>query len=69
MNKEQKTVVLTGASRGIGHATVKCFSDAGWRVLTCSREGFDSRCPWPGGKENHVQVDLSDPKSTIEVTD
>ena len=69
MNEEQKTVVLTGASRGIGHATVKCFSDAGWRVLTCSREGFDSRCPWPGGKENHVQVDLSDPRSTVEATD
>ena len=69
MNEEQKTVVLTGASRGIGHATVKCFSDAGWRVLTCSREAFDSRCPWPGGKENHVQVDLSDPRSTVEATD
>ena len=69
MNEEQKTVVLTGASRGIGHATVKCFSDAGWRVLTCSREGFDSRCPWPGGKENHVQVDLSDPRSTVEAAD
>ena len=69
MNEEQKNVVLTGASRGIGHATVKCFSDAGWRVLTCSREGFDSRCPWPGGKENHVQVDLSDPRSTVEAAD
>ena len=69
MNEEQKTVVLTGASRGIGHATVKCFSDAGWRVLTCSRENFDSRCPWLGGKENHVQVDLSDPRSTVEATD
>ena len=69
MSEEQKTVVLTGASRGIGHATVKCFSDAGWRVLTCSREGFDSRCPWPGGKKNHVQVDLSDPRSTVEATD
>ncbi|MDT2075373.1 MAG: SDR family oxidoreductase [Planktomarina sp.] len=69
MNEEQKTVVLTGASRGIGHATVKRFNDAGWRVLTCSREVFDSRCPWPGGKKNHIQVDLSDPKSTIEATD
>ena len=66
MNEEQKTVVLTGASRGIGHATVKRFSDAGWRVLTCSRDVFDSRCPWPSGKINHIQVDLSDPKNTIE---
>ncbi|MGY9035411.1 MAG: SDR family NAD(P)-dependent oxidoreductase, partial [Rhodobacterales bacterium] len=26
---------------------------------------FDERCPWPGGEENHIQVDLSDPNSTI----
>ena len=68
MSEEQKTVVLTGASRGIGHATVKRFSEVGWRVLTCSRDVFDSRCPWPGGKFNHIQVDLSDPKNTIEAT-
>ena len=62
----QKTLVLTGASRGIGHATVKRFSAAGWRVLTCSRQPFDPRCPWPGGEDNHVQVDLADPRNTIE---
>jgi NAD(P)-dependent dehydrogenase (short-subunit alcohol dehydrogenase family) len=62
---EQKTVVLTGASRGIGHATVKRFSSAGWRVLTCSRQPFDARCPWPGGEENHIQIDLADPKMTM----
>ncbi len=63
---EQKTIVLTGASRGIGHATVKRFSAGGWRVLTCSRQPFDPRCPWPGGEDNHIQIDLSDPKKTIE---
>lgn len=62
----QPTLLLTGASRGIGHATVKVFSAAGWRVLTCSRQAFDPRCPWPGGEENHIQVDLGDPKNTIE---
>lgn len=61
----QKTMLLTGASRGIGHATVKKFSAEGWRVLTCSRHAFDARCPWPGGEENHVQIDLSDPNDTI----
>ena len=61
----QKTMLLTGASRGIGHATVKRFSAEGWRVLTCSRQPFDARCPWPGGEENHVQVDLADPNKTI----
>ena len=60
-----KTIVLTGASRGIGHATVKRFGAAGWRVLTCSRQPFDPRCPWPGGEDNHIQVDLADPHQTI----
>lgn len=56
-----KTMVLTGASRGIGHATVKLFSEAGWRIITCSRQSFDhDRCPWEDGKDDHVQVDLAD---------
>ena len=65
MAERQKTLLLTGASRGIGHATVKRFSAEGWRVLTCSRMAFDPRCPWPGGAENHIQVDLADPNMTI----
>ena len=65
MVERQKTLVLTGASRGIGHATVKRFSAEGWRVLTCSRQPFDARCPWPGGAENHIQLDLADPNKTI----
>jgi len=35
-NEERKTLILTGASRGIGHAAVKRFSSAGWGVITCS---------------------------------
>ena len=62
---EQKVMVLTGASRGIGHATVKRFGAEGWRVLTCSRQPFDPRCPWPGGEENHIQIDLASPDATI----
>lgn len=61
---ERKTVVLTGASRGIGHATVKRFSSAGWRIITCSRQPFaGDKCPWPAGEEDHIQVDLSDPEN------
>lgn len=65
----QRTLLLTGASRGIGHATVKRFSAEGWRVLTCSRHPFDPRCPWPGGAGNHVQVDLASPDDTIRALD
>ncbi|MFM2357101.1 MAG: hypothetical protein RLZZ528_2837 [Pseudomonadota bacterium] len=66
MSDAPKTLLLTGASRGIGHATVKRFGREGWRVLTCSRHPFDPRCPWPGGEENHIQIDLADPNRTIE---
>lgn len=59
----KKTIVLTGASKGIGHATVKRFHNEGWHVITCSRHAFSNRCPWPGGSKNHVRVDLSDPDS------
>ncbi len=53
------TLVLTGASRGIGHATVKRFASAGWRVITVSRRAFAEACPWSPGRDNHVQIDLA----------
>ena len=59
----RKTLILTGASRGIGHATVKRFSAAGWRVITCSRHPFPEDCPWEGGPEDHAVIDLADPAS------
>lgn len=59
---QRKTLVLTGASRGIGHATVKRFSREGWRVITCSRQAFAEDCPWPAGPEDHIKVDLADPE-------
>lgn len=63
---ERRTLLLTGASRGIGHATVQRFYAAGWRVITCSRHPFPDECPWGGGEENHIQIDLADPKDLIE---
>ena len=56
----KKTLLLTGASRGIGHATVKHFHAAEWRVITVSRQPFDKICPWPQGEKDHVQMDLND---------
>jgi NAD(P)-dependent dehydrogenase (short-subunit alcohol dehydrogenase family) len=65
-NQPRRTLLLTGASRGIGHATVKRFSAAGWRVITCSRHPFPENCPWEAGPEDHIQVDLASPESTAE---
>jgi NAD(P)-dependent dehydrogenase (short-subunit alcohol dehydrogenase family) len=65
-NHPRRTLLLTGASRGIGHATVKRFSAAGWRVITCSRHAFPENCPWEMGPEDHIQVDLDDHENTTE---
>ena len=65
MSDERKTLLLTGASRGIGHATVRRFAAEGWRVITCSRAAFPEKCPWGGGREDHVVIDLADPNQTI----
>src|SRR5436190_20400904 len=63
-NTPRRTLLLTGASRGIGHATVIRFSSAGWRVITCSRHPFPEDCPWDAGPEDHIQVDLANPDDT-----
>lgn len=64
MTDSRKTLILTGASRGIGHATVKRFSTAGWRVITCSRQPFPDDCPWDAGPEDHIVVDLASSEDT-----
>ncbi len=61
MNSERKVLLLTGASRGIGHATVKRFSDAGWRVITCSRDAVPAECRRDPNWTHHITADLGDP--------
>src|SRR5246127_1982897 len=63
-NLPRRPLLLTGASRGLGHATVIRFSSAGWRVITCSRHPFPEDCPWDAGPEDHIQVDLADHEDT-----
>lgn len=60
---ETKTIVLTGASRGIGHATVKRFSQERWRILTCSREDVPAECQRDPNWAHHITTDLARPES------
>ena len=60
---ERKTIVLTGASRGIGHATVKRFMQAGWRIISCSREDVPAECKRDPNGSFHIPTDLADTKS------
>src|SRR6202011_3874059 len=64
-NTPRRTLLLTGASRGIGHATVIRFSSAGWRGITCLPRPFPKNCPWDAGPEDHIQVDLADHDDTV----
>ena len=50
MPQAQPFMLLTGASRGIGHATVKLFQERGWRILTVSRQPFSEECRLPGSR-------------------
>ncbi len=63
MSDDRKTVILTGASRGIGHATVKRFSGEGWRIITCSREAVPVECQRDPNWTDHVTADLNAPES------
>ena len=71
MEEKDKIIILTGGSRGIGHATSKKFWDDGWTVITFSRSEVAPKCPWSNNKQFHFQVDLENEISakleTIEV--
>jgi NAD(P)-dependent dehydrogenase (short-subunit alcohol dehydrogenase family) len=64
-----KTVVVTGASRGIGHATAKVFLDHGWRVITCSRDDTPAECRRDPNWTCHIPTDLADGASLANFID
>lgn len=66
MTSPRQTLILTGASRGIGHSTVKRFSDAGWRIITVSREEVPAECQRDPNWTHHISADLADPDSRAE---
>src|SRR3546814_5757997 len=64
-NGQRQRVVLTGASRGIGHATVKRFSDEGWEIITCSRDEVPAECRRDPNWTHHITADLADPEAVV----
>ena len=63
MTEDRKTVVITGASRGIGHYTARRFLEKGWRIITCSREDAPPECKRDPNWTSHIPADLAKPES------
>jgi len=60
VTERRKSIVLTGASRGIGHATVMRFSQEGWKIITCSRDEVPEACRRDPNWTRHITADLAD---------
>lgn len=58
-----KSVLITGATSGIGLATAELFVDAGWDVIGVGRREYED----PGGRIRFLRGDVSDPASIKEV--
>jgi len=63
MEDVTRTVILTGASQGIGHATVQRFMREGWRVITCARQDVPAHCRRDPLWTHHIPTDLCEPAS------
>ena len=69
MDEEKKTVVVTGASRGIGHQTARLFLERGWKIITCSREEAPAECGRDPNWTCHIATDLGNVESVAEFID
>ena len=69
MKEGRKTVVITGASRGIGHATATYFLEKGWRIITCSRDDVPEECKRDPNWTCHIPTDLADGASVQNFID
>jgi len=63
MNDDRKRVIITGASRGIGHYTARHFLEKGWEIITCSREDTPAECRRDPNWTTHIPTDLADADS------
>ncbi len=62
----RKNVIITGASRGIGHSTARVFLERGWQIITCSRDQTPTACKRDPNWTCHIPTDLADSKSLAD---
>jgi NADP-dependent 3-hydroxy acid dehydrogenase YdfG len=69
MSAERRTALVTGASSGIGAATVRSLAEAGFEVVAAARrlERCEELAKEVGGRA--VRLDVADPDSVAELTE
>ncbi|MCC3159350.1 SDR family oxidoreductase [Hymenobacter sp. 15J16-1T3B] len=72
----QKTIVVTGGSKGIGRAILERFARAGWRLVTCARSAEDLDAlradleqQFPDAEVQALPADLSKPNEARRFVD
>lgn len=73
---ENRVMMITGAAGGIGRATVKLFSEKGWKVIGVDRSAFGAGFPEHGvfiqadiAEEKNLEVIFSEVKQVTETLD
>jgi NAD(P)-dependent dehydrogenase (short-subunit alcohol dehydrogenase family) len=66
MSTENRIMLITGAAGGIGRATVKVFTEMGWRVIGVDRREFGE--PFPSGGL-FIQADIAEPADLERIFD
>lgn len=59
MSERKRVMLITGAAGGVGKATLKVFSEAGWIVIGVDRRPFDADFPADG---LFIQADIAVPE-------
>ena len=63
-HQSSRTMLITGASGGIGRATVHVFSEAGWKVIGVDRVPFGESFPSDG---QFILSDISLPENLLSI--
>ena len=56
MAENSKTVIVTGAARGLGQAYGWAFAEQGWRVVVADRDGLDQTMEGFQNPDNHLAL-------------
>lgn len=64
-----KTIIVTGGARGIGHGIASAFAEAGAHVIICSRSAPEAFAPDIAERISHISLDIRAPEAAQQLVD